>query len=162
MVNRVGAVRREPHQQEPLLDGLQADYADSFAIAGLDSDDRWPEQWFRDGLEGAPRWVRTLIVVAHRKVLRFDLARPGTDGHVLGWRIEVSEPTVVQLAAESPLVRGTMIGRRLSGNVAVLSTYLFFARPTAMNVLWTVIGPIHRQVAPYLLTRAQRVSGGVS
>ena len=129
------------------------DYADAFEVRAPEQDDRTAEQWIRSGLEGAPGWMRRLILVVHRHVLGFRLGPLNGPDHVLGWPIVASEPVEVRLEASSRLLRGVFVGRRVDPSSRRLTTLLFFARPEA-RVLWAIVGPLHRRIAPYLLARA--------
>lgn len=51
------------------------------------------------------------------------------------------------------MLRGDIVARRKSPTTAGFSTYLFYHRPVT-RLLWVVIGPLHRAIAPYLLARA--------
>ena len=108
----------------------------------------------RCGLEQAPRAVRWTILAAHQFVLGFQLVPRSSPGNVLGWRIVTSEPDVVHLQASSPLMRGDLVGRRDSPDQMVLSTYLNFNRPVPGRLIWGLVGPLHRRIAPYLLERS--------
>jgi hypothetical protein len=140
--------------QEPLLGDSRPDYADAFEIRTPEPDGRTAEQWARAALEQAPWPVRRVVLVAHRYVLRFRLGPLPSPDHVLGWRIEMSEPEVIRLQAESPLVRAVIVGRRPEPTRTVLTTALFFVRPMAARVIWAAVVPVHRRVACYLLARA--------
>ncbi|UOY02480.1 hypothetical protein [Blastococcus sp. PRF04-17] len=109
------------------------------------------------GLEQSPPALRRLILVAHRHVLALDLAPLDAPGHVLGWRVRANEHDVVRLEASGPLADPVIVGRRHADRV-VLTTALRYRRPFA-GALWTVVGPVHRRVAPYLLERAGDLSG---
>jgi hypothetical protein len=140
--------------EEPLLDGARADYADAFEMNLAAPDSRSAEAWVRCGLEESPPVLRRVIQVAHRQVLRLRLAPASSPGHVLGWTIVRAEHDVVHLEAHSPLGRGVIIGRRPDATSTLLTTYLFWTRPRPARLIWTVVGPLHRRVAPYLLERA--------
>jgi len=92
--------------------------------------------------------------VAHRFVLGFDLAPRSAPGNIMGWRIVTSVPDLTRLQATSPLLRGDLVARRDDSGRVTLSTYLFFNRPGPARLVWTVVGPLHRRIAPYLLERA--------
>lgn len=138
---------------EPLLRGARADDADAFAVAVHPGDERTAEQWLRSGLEGAPAWMRILIVVVHRRLLRFRLGPMSSPAHVLGWSVEHAEPEVVRISAGGPLLRAVIVGRRVADRV-VLTTSCHYERPRLTRALWTAVGPVHRRVAPFLLEGA--------
>ena len=143
-------------REEPLLAGDDGyDYADAFEIRIDASDPRTAEQFARDALENAPGPVRAIVDVAHRQVLRLRLGPRPSPHHVFGWRIHTSEPGVVHLEAVSPLLgRGVLVGRRVEPTRVVLTTYVFFTRPTPARALWTFVAPLHRRVARALLEHA--------
>jgi hypothetical protein len=137
------------------LDEL-ADYTDFFEVEVTHPDDRTAEEWARSALEGMPTALRALVLFAHRRLLRFGLGPLEEADHVLGWRVVSSEPDAVRLEAEGPLLRAVLVGRRTSPTSTALRTSLFFRRRRAARLTWTVVGPVHRRVAPYLLARAAR------
>ena len=140
---------------EPLIGGASYDYADAFEIEPPASDDRTAEQFARAALEGAPWPLRLTILVAHRYLLRLRLGPRSSPQHVLGWKIVTAEPDVIQLEAVSPLLgRGVIVARRPLPTSAVITTYVFFARPTLSRVVWMLARPVHRWAAMYLLEHA--------
>ena len=146
------AFRREVPPDEPLAVAAY-DYADAFEVA-VDGDSRTAEQWLRAGLEGSPAPLRLLIRLVHGRLLRFRLG-PTSPDHILGWRILNSTPEVVQVVAEGPLGRGVLVGRTTPSAV-VLTTYVVHGRHRLSRPVWALVMPLHRRVAPYLLTRASR------
>ena len=142
--------------REPVPGGGRYDYADAFEIRLSHADDRTAEVWARDSLERAPAAVRRLVVAVHRRVLGFPLDPRAAPGTVLGWPIRSAEPDVVVLEAESRLLRGVLVGRRGDPSRTELTTFLFFRRRRLARWVWTVVGPLHRAVAPMLLERAAR------
>jgi hypothetical protein len=138
---------------EPLLEGGRVDYADAFEVRTPQSDGRTAEEWARCGLEEAPQALQLLVYGAQRYVLRLRLAPLASADHVFGWRILTSRPEVVGLEARSPVLRGLIVGRRVDATCVTLTTYVAYERPVA-RVLWAVVAPLHRMVAPYLLARA--------
>ena len=148
-------------RNEPLIGDDRYDYADAFEIRIGESDPRTAEQFARCALEEAPWAIRTIVDVAHRQVLRLRLGpRPSPD-HVFGWTIVRSEPDLVHLEAESPLLgRGAIVGRRVERTRVVITTYVFFSRPAPASVIWTFTAPLHRWVARYLLEHAAATPEG--
>lgn len=132
------------------------DYADAFEVRTDRPDVRSAEQWARSALERAPTVVRSVVVFAHRRVLRFRLGPLRSSDHVLGWRIRVSDPDAIELAADGPLMSGVIVGRRTSPTTARIETFVFFHRASAATI-WTLVGPLHRRIAPLLLKRAASV-----
>jgi hypothetical protein len=145
-------VRRIAVPDEPLLHSSVHDYADAFELRLDCPDEHTAEKWVRTGLEQP--LLRRLILLIHRRVLRFDLG-PADADHILGWRIVVSEPEVLQLATSGPLLRAVIVARRTTPTSSTATTFVSFERPSARQ-LWRVIGPLHRRVAPYVLQRAAR------
>ena len=144
--------RRAVARPDPELTTDGFDYADAFVVPSPAGDTRPAVQLARAGLEGAPAALRALIVLVHRRILGFRL-EPAGEGNVLGWHIARSAPDVVVLEASSPLMRGVLVARRDPGDRVRLSTYLYH-RSGISRVLWWLVGPLHRRVAPYLLVRA--------
>jgi hypothetical protein len=140
---------------EPLIAGGRYDYADAFEVQLDESDARSAEEFARCALEDAPSLVRGVVWFAHRYLLRLRLGPRSSPDHVFGWKIRTSEPDMLCLEAQSPLLgRGVIVGRRPDRARTVITTYVFFARPAVARVLWTIAGPLHRQVAVYLLEYA--------
>ena len=140
---------------EPLIGRDSYDYADAFEVRLRASDARSAEEFARRALEQAPWPIRWTIRIAHRYVLRLRLGPRSSPEYLSGWKIVMSERDVIQLEAVSPLLgRAAIVARRPEPTNAVVTTYLFYARPAVASVLWTVVGPLHRRVAPYLLEHA--------
>jgi hypothetical protein len=159
-VVRSGRAHRVPvPRDEPLIGAAAYDYADSFEIRVPESDERSMEEFVRGAIEDAPRSVRELVWLVHRHVLRFRLGPRSSASHVLGWRIKTSERDVFRLEATSTLFgRGIILGRRPDPTRVVVTTYVFRSRPTIGRAIWTLVGPLHRRVAPYLMERARGAS----
>jgi hypothetical protein len=147
------SVTRCPVAAEPLLSGARYDYADAFAVQLDHDNDDAAETWLRRTLEASPPAMGRLIWFVHSKVLRFQLGPVSDNVHVLGWRIVVSEPDVVQIEAAGPVLRGVIVARRTGPSTAVATTFVFYRRPIT-RALWWAVAPLHRYVARYLLTRA--------
>jgi hypothetical protein len=130
------------------------DYVDAFRASVDQPDTRSAEEVFRAGLEDAPRWLRVIVLIAHRHVLRFELAPPDAAKHVMGWEVLAAEYDEIRLRAAGPLIRGLLVARRTGPQAAVLETYVKYQAPVLGRVVWTAVAPIHRAVAPYLLRRA--------
>jgi hypothetical protein len=147
-----GQVKPRARRREVPAEDVDADYdyADSFEIELAETDARTPEQLFRTALERAPS-LPPLVPVVHRYVLRFRLGPLASPQHLFGWRVVTSEPDVIRLEADGPLMRGIIIGRRASRSTAVLTTYVYYRQRARARVIWEFIGPLHRRVAPYLL-----------
>ena len=150
-----GSVERVPVPiREPLIGGERYDYADCFEVRLPGPDERSAEEFTRSALEEAPWPVRGTVSIAHRYVLRLRLGPRSSPHHLFGWEICASEHDVVHLEARSPLLgRGAIVARRPDPGRAVLTTYVFFARPRLSRAVWAVTGPVHRRVAAYLLER---------
>lgn len=143
---------------DPLISGDDFDYADAFEVALDEDDPRLPEALVRAGLEQAPPLLRWLIIAAHRGVLRLRLGQSGAQGDVLGWMVTHSYLDVVAVQASGPLLDATIIARRSEPTRAVLTTFVFYRHPVLAKVVWSLIGPVHRAVAPMLLRRAARTT----
>jgi uncharacterized protein DUF2867 len=145
-------------QRRSVVAGERFDYADAFEVAVGSADARSAQEVFRAGLKGAPRWLRSLVLIAHQHVLRFELAPGGTPNHVMGWEVLSAEHDMMRLRATGPLMEGVLVARRASPSSAALETYVRFRRPVLGRIIWTAVAPVHRAVAPYLLRRAAATS----
>lgn len=145
---------------EQVPGGGRPEYADAFEIRLPGPDERTAEEWARAALEHAPPALRRTIVAVHRRVLGFPLDPRPAEDRVLGWRIVSSEADSIVLQAESGLLRGVIVGRRVDSARTLLTTFVFFVRRPAARLIWTVVAPLHRAVARYLLARAARGSRG--
>jgi hypothetical protein len=146
------ARRRSRVGPDPLIGRTDYDYADAFEIQLPTGDDRSPEQLFRATVDNASSVMRWVPMV-HRHVLQFRLGPRSSPDHIFGWRIVTSDPDVVHLEAAGPLMRGVIVGRR-TASTAVLTTFVFYVSRARARVVWAIIGPLHRRIAPNLLERA--------
>src|SRR5437879_5670662 len=80
------------------------DYASAFAQPIAPTPPRSAEAWARAVFEDAPPSMRWFIRTGWRFPLRFQLAAPGTPGHVLGCRIIHNEPAMFVIEQRSPLM----------------------------------------------------------
>ncbi len=134
------------------------DYADAFEAPLDAADTRSAEELVRAGLKKVPRWLGAVVLVAHRHVLRLELAPGSSPNHVLGWEILAAERDSITLRATGPLIHGILVARRVPPSSAVLETFVGYRRPVLARAVWAAVAPIHRAVAPYLLGRAATVS----
>ena len=144
------AVRRVAVGPEPLV-AAPYDYADAFALSLDRPDGHTAEEWVRTGLEGSGVAVRSLIRFVHGRVARFALT--SAPGNVLGWEVVTSAYDVVHLRTEGPMLRAEIVARRTSPTDVGFATFLFY-KHRSTSYLWAVIGPLHRRIAPHLLTSA--------
>jgi hypothetical protein len=153
VVHRIMAVPDSPGP------GDESDYVDAFEVTRSGTGTPSAEEWARAVFEGAPRPVRWFLLTGWRLVLGLRLDSRMSPGRVLGWRIAANEPDLIRLESQSSLISARLI-LRLSGSTAVLSTRVHYARPLT-RLLWTAIGPIHRQALPYLLRQGvSSLAGG--
>jgi len=131
----------------------QADYLDVFEVIVAESDARTPETLARQALEQSGPAIREGIRFAHKALLRFRLGPADSPQHILGWRIAASTPDEVHLEAESPLMDGTLMLRRVDASTGQLITALHYKQQRPAAVIWRAIGPIHRTAAPYLMNK---------
>ncbi len=139
---------------DPIAAARRYDYADAFEVEVAEPNPRSAEEFARLAIESAPRAVRLTIETAWRRLLKFQPdTRPSPD-RILGAKIVTSEHDVVKLEASGPMIRGVIIGRRVSPTRVVLTTYVFYRRPVAARLVWAVAAPLHRTIALYLLKHA--------
>jgi hypothetical protein len=133
-----------------------ADYADAFEIPIGGADSRTAEETFRDGLGAEPGAGGRLVLWIHRHVLRFRLGPFTSADHVIGWKIVHSEPDHFMLTTDGSLMRGQLAMSRRADRHAVLTTQLFFRHDATARIVWAVIGPVHRAIAPRLIENCAR------
>jgi hypothetical protein len=134
----------------------RADYVDAFEIPIGEGDSRTAEQAFRDGLGAEPGTSGRLVLWIHRHVLRFRLGPLISADHVIGWKIVHSDPDQFVLRTDGSLMRGQLTLCRQADRHAVLTTQLFFRHHATARMVWAVIGPVHRAIAPRLIERSAR------
>ena len=142
-------VGRIPPAAEPAATG-EPDYSDAYEVRLAQPDGHTAEEWVRAALDHSPR-VQQLIRFVHARVLRFEVSTE--PGSLLGWRTLSSTPESFHITTGGPLLRAEIVARRRSATAATLTTSLFY-RSRHAALLWAVVGPLHRRVAPYLLRRA--------
>jgi hypothetical protein len=145
------ARRTEVAAQDALLVGGHYDYADAFEIEVLQGDTRTPEQAFRAALPNGPSG---LVPLVHRLVLRFHLGPLTSPDHLMGWRVVSSDADAIHLEAAGPLMHGVIVGRRADPSTALLTTFVIYVRPAPARIVWALVGPLHRRIAPRLLELA--------
>lgn len=152
--------RRGPHARRTgvvtafeLVGPIAYDYADAFEVDLSEADTRSPEQLFR-GAVANTSWVRRWVPVVHRHLLRFRLGPASSADHIFGWRIAGSDVDAIRLEAAGPLIRGTIVGQRTSHSSVIFTTFVSYASRAPARIVWAVVGPLHRRVAPYLMERA--------
>ena len=147
---------------QPQLDA-SADYADAFEIPIGEHDSRTAEQAFRDGLGAEPGISGRLVLWIHRHVLRFRLGPVSSPDYVIGWKIVRSDPDQFVLTADGSLMRGQLELCRQADRHAVLTTQLFFRHHGTARMVWAVVGPAHRAIAPRLIEHsARRAAAGTT
>jgi hypothetical protein len=150
-------VSLESEQASPALRDLNGyDYADAFELDHSASDVRSAEDWVRAGLEDAPAIVRWIIRFVHTRVLHFELGPVGDPECILGWSVVHNDPDALRLETDGALLRGAIVAQRPSPTSVALQTFLFFRQPDRARRVWTVVGPLHRLLAPLLLRWAAR------
>ncbi len=127
------------------------DYADTFELRLTHPDDHTVEEWVRAALENAAPGVRGLIRFVHARVARFSLSHEPHS--VLGWETVSSTRDAFHIETRGPLLGAEIVARRTSDVTASITTFLYYRRRST-GLLWLVIGPLHRRIAPYLLARA--------
>ena len=141
----------------PYIDehAISADYTDVFEAPIPPGDLRTAEQAIRDALGDRPGAGGSLVLWIHRHVLRFRLGPYSSPEHVIGWRIVHSDHDEIVLATDGPLMRGQLT-LRLDGRRAILTTRVHYRHKIAARLVWGMIGPLHRVVAPRLVERGAR------
>jgi hypothetical protein len=147
------ARRRRVADEDSRLFGGHYDYADSFEVDVPEADARTPEQAFRAALARGPSVARyvPVVPVVHQHILRFRLGPLDSADHLFGWQVVTSTPTVLRLEAAGPLLRGTIVGRKTDSSTLAFTTFVDYVRPVPARVIWTLVSPLHRLIAPHLL-----------
>jgi len=125
-----------------------ADYADVFEVPILDDDVRTAEQMLRDALGDSPGAGGSGVLWIHRHILRFRLGPYSLPDHLIGWPIARSDPDELVLTTGGPLMRGELTLRRQDRRRATLTTRLHYRHKIAARTVWSMVGPLHRVVAP--------------
>lgn len=131
--------------------GPPLDYADAFEVTTRASARLTAEQWAHAIFTEAPAPLRLLLTAGWSTVLRLRLG-PRSPDHVLGWRIVSATPDVVRLELLSPLMKARLVISREPEAVA-FATRVYY-RNSVAHPIWAMVGIVHRQLVPLLLSRA--------
>ncbi len=127
-----------------------ADYVDAFAIEGPPR--ITARSWADSSLHGSGAAGGLFRTVVWHGLLRFDLADADEAGTAFGWRVSTEQDCVVVMDVDGPLAAGRMIFV-VRGDTTTWTTMLRFHRRTG-RVLWAILGPGHRALAPSCLDQA--------
>jgi hypothetical protein len=130
------------------------DYQDAFRVES--AVERTAEHWARAVLEDAPLTVRTRLISSWT-ALGLKLGTPRSADHVLGWRIERSEPGLVLLVAGGRLGLEGQLLFCSDARELLFATFVHHGNAAARAV-WARIEHQHRVVVRSLLTEAARRS----
>lgn len=132
----------------------RADYRDAFLARGTDPMAADAVEWIRQTFESAPAPLRGFLR-AGWSLFGARLARPGTPGHVLGWRIGLADPDRVRLEVRWAIgLRANLVLYR-GADTLLLATFVRHDR-AASRLLWPLLVPVHRLTLRALLTRVVR------
>ena len=134
-----------------------ADYVDVFEVPMQPTDSRTAEQALRDALGRTPGAGGAAVLWIHRHILGFHLGPFSSPEHVIGWSITRLDADEIVLAANGPLMHGELDMRLQDGRRAVLTTRLHYRHKFTGRMVWTVVGPLHRIIAPQLMKRTALV-----
>lgn len=127
------------------------DYEDAYELAAPTASARSTEQWARAVFEESGM-LAPLLYVGWSLYCRLDLAPRGSREAVLGWRLVVRTHDAVVLDADGSGVHAQLVIWTTLSTLN-LSTFVHY-KSRAGRLLFTSITPLHRQLVPYLLTRA--------
>lgn len=131
------------------LAGLdRVDYADAFAAPT--SAIRTPEVWVLSVTDSVSPMLMGLVRHIQRHALGLRLAPTGSPGHIIGWDILHSEADACVLGVNGGIGTARIVLLTSPGQV-VVATLLRYEHVGARQ-LWTVVAPVHRAVARYLLS----------
>jgi hypothetical protein len=122
------------------------DYTDAFEVQLPVPDQESPEAWVRAGMGSTPAWA-DWVAAALLGIREAD----ATVDELAGGQVVESTSEVVHLEYSLPLMRVTVVGRRIAPSGRRLTTGLRFTRPWAARVVWSVVGHGHRYMARRLL-----------
>ena len=123
------------------------DYTDAFEVQLPVPDREPPEAWVRAGMGSTPAWADWVAAV----LLGIRGTSDAAVDELAGGQVVESTSEVVHLAYSLPLMRVTVVGRRIAPSGRMLTTGLRFTRPWAARVVWSVVGHGHRYMARRLL-----------
>ena len=152
-------VRRLPVVEQPPDDLPGYDYADAFELTVDRTETRPAMELMRDALEATPRALQELVRVVWRTALGFEVGPRRSSDHVVGARVTTNTPDLVHLDVRGPVMRGVIAGRRVQPNQFLVTTFIHYVQPTRAHATWSVVSPLHRAIARYLLLRAGRRGG---
>jgi hypothetical protein len=149
-----GQVRRVP-VTEPSPEELPGyDYADAFELTVDRIETRTAEELTRLALEDTPRALRELVRFVWRAALQFEVGPRMAPDHVVGARITTNDDDLLHLQVGGPLMRAVIVGRHVQSDRFVVTTFISYVRPGPAQAVWSVVSPLHRGIARYLLMRA--------
>ncbi|WP_375499184.1 DUF2867 domain-containing protein [uncultured Jatrophihabitans sp.] len=143
-----------PAQVAETSEARKADYSTAVRLDG--GPGASPEQWARGCLEGAPGWLRAMLVLGWTKGLRLRLGPRRSPTTVLGWYVIASTDQQATISAGSPLLECQHHFVRDGDTitwVTVVRTHTKVGR-----LLWRAIAPGHELSMPILLKRASRLA----
>lgn len=112
--------------------------------------------WARASFEGAPRAMRSFLVVGWLLLL-LDGSPRSDASHVLGWLVTHNSPGVAVLRRSTPLgIRATLVFTAGDHTATFASAMIYTNR--LGRVLWAAVAPVHRWAVRYLLTHAARIA----
>lgn len=154
------AVAASAERVEPAGDALSLlpdwDYADAFSLVGAPQASA--RVWAKLCLAGGPEFQQRVFgTLVWHGVLGFDLAKPGTEGTMVGWKIEVDEPDLFALKTGGRLMTGAMVFT-IADDTVTWTTALHYLKPGAKPI-WAGAQHVHRALAGRLLTNAARAIG---
>jgi len=130
----------------------RVDYEDAFIV---DADGgRTAEQWARAVFNDAPLAVRARLVSGWMG-LGLKLAGPWSAGHVLGWKVKQTSPSVLLVAADSTLGLQAELLFRTQPRGLLFATLVQQNNPAARAV-WVRMTSTHQTAVHSLLDHAAR------
>lgn len=140
------AARRVP-VTERVAAATRYDYADAFELSVPGSDPLEPREWLSRGLDDSPAIIE-FLTSALLGIRDKPTARPED---LADWIVVESTPELIHVERSLPLMRVTIVARRLAAGRR-LTSVLAFNRPAIARPLWAVLGIGHRFGAKRLLS----------
>ena len=144
-----GSLGRDSVDPESLdLLDLSPDYVDEFVLGTSAAGEaaEWAKAMFEDSID---RKSRALIF---ETLLRMQIAPDGAPGTIAGWRVVADTEEYVLLAAAGQLVECRLLVRRCGEQVHLMTAMRY--RRRAGRLVWAVLSPRHRALAPWLLRQS--------
>lgn len=126
---------------EPAAEARAYDYADAFEVRLPEPRGVEPRVWVRAGFQAVPKWIVKVATLGEK---------PDPAAEFPHWTVAEAGPDLLRLEQSDALMDVVFVGRNV-GSARTLTTILYFRKPLAARLAWSVIGPLHRRTARRML-----------